>query len=89
MYGGCECHGATFCPDLICIGYDSDVPIYVRKDSPGGQAQLAWEAKRGEADDRATYARLRGLLREALAWIENSKEPAVSLCADIRNVLTS
>lgn len=27
------------------------------------------------------------LLAEALAWIENSNEPAVSLCADIRKVL--
>jgi hypothetical protein len=34
----CKCHGKTFCPDEICIGYEDDVPIYVRKDSPEGLA---------------------------------------------------
>lgn len=30
----CDCHGTTFCPDEICIGYENDVPIYVRRDGP-------------------------------------------------------
>lgn len=29
------------------------------------------------------------LLAEALAWIENSNEPAVSLCADIRKIIAT
>lgn len=37
--GGCKCHGQTFCPDLICIGYDDDVPVFVRRDSPEGRRQ--------------------------------------------------
>jgi hypothetical protein len=34
----CDCHGTTFCPDEICIGYEDDVPVYVRRDSPEGLA---------------------------------------------------
>jgi len=33
--------------------------------------------------------RLRGLASEALAWIENSAEPALSLCADLRAALAN
>lgn len=38
---GCKCHGATFCPDEICIGYEDDQPIYVRRDSEEGRAAVA------------------------------------------------
>jgi hypothetical protein len=34
MEWGCKCHGMTFCPDLVCVGYEDDVPVYVRKNSP-------------------------------------------------------
>lgn len=34
----CKCHGETFCPDLVCIGYDDDVPVFVRRDSDEGRA---------------------------------------------------
>lgn len=37
MGWGCRCHGQTFCPDLVCIGYEDDVPMYVRKDSELGR----------------------------------------------------
>lgn len=40
MGWGCKCHGETFCPDLICIDLVDDVPVYVRKDSPRGQAMV-------------------------------------------------
>lgn len=44
-YGsGCKCHGVTFCPDLICVGMEDDQPIFARKDSPEGIAQLELEA---------------------------------------------
>lgn len=33
MGWGCKCHGETFCPDEVCIGYENDVPIYVRRDA--------------------------------------------------------
>lgn len=56
---GCRCHGATFCPDLICIGYDEDVPIYVRRDGPDGKVALASRQEAEEQHDRAEYARLR------------------------------
>jgi hypothetical protein len=47
------------------------------------------------AQDRASIAapaqerKTIGLPKEALAWIENSAEPAPSLCADIRKALTT
>lgn len=56
---GCRCHGATFCPDLICIGYEDDVPVYVRRDSPAGKIALASQQEAAEQHDRAEYARLR------------------------------
>lgn len=31
MGWGCACHGQTFCPDLVCVGYDDDVPIFERR----------------------------------------------------------
>jgi hypothetical protein len=42
-YGGCSCHGETFCPDLIGVGYEDDIPIFVRRDSPEGRAAVARE----------------------------------------------
>lgn len=42
---GCKCHGETFCPDLICIGYEDDVPIFVRRDSPEGRRQELLDAR--------------------------------------------
>lgn len=56
---GCKCHGATFCPDLICIGYEDDVPVYVRRDSADGVAALASRQEAAEQHDRSEYARLR------------------------------
>lgn len=41
MGWGCRCHGETFCPDLICVGLDDDVPVYVRRDSA---TAIAWQA---------------------------------------------
>lgn len=32
MGWGCKCHGDTFCPDLMFVGFENDVPIYVRAD---------------------------------------------------------
>lgn len=52
---GCNCHGATFCPDLICVGYEDDVPIYVRRDHHA----LLTQHERAEQRDRSEYARLR------------------------------
>jgi hypothetical protein len=37
----CQCHNTTFCPDLICVGSDDDVPIFARRDSPEGLAAIA------------------------------------------------
>ena len=32
-WGGCECHGQTFCPDYEFVGYaEDDTPMFVRKD---------------------------------------------------------
>lgn len=42
---GCRCHGETFCPDLICIGMEDDVPVFVRRDSAEGMAAAAREKK--------------------------------------------
>ena len=33
----------TFDPDLICVGYDDDVPVFVRRDSPEGQVAVERE----------------------------------------------
>lgn len=41
MGWGCQCHGETFCPDLICIDMEDDVPVFVRRDSEEGIAALA------------------------------------------------
>jgi hypothetical protein len=41
--GGCSCHGATFCPDLIWVGYEDDVPVFVRRDSEEGKAAVTEE----------------------------------------------
>jgi hypothetical protein len=56
---GCRCHGATFCPDLICVGYEDDVPVFVRRDSPTGQLAIAARQESAEQHDRSEYARLR------------------------------
>jgi len=32
---GCKCHGMTFCPDLVFVGYDDDQPVFKRKDNGG------------------------------------------------------
>jgi hypothetical protein len=37
MGWGCKCHGETFCPDLVCIDLEDDVPVFVRKDSFEGK----------------------------------------------------
>ncbi len=37
---GCKCHGMTFCPDLVCIGLEDDVPVFVRRDSEEARAAL-------------------------------------------------
>lgn len=30
--GGCECHGQTFCPDYVFVGYnEEDVPEFEKK----------------------------------------------------------
>ena len=34
MGWGCKCHGMTSCPDLVCVGYEDDVPIFERKARP-------------------------------------------------------
>ena len=34
MGWGRKCHGMTFCPDLVCVGYEDDVPIFERKARP-------------------------------------------------------
>jgi len=31
MGWGCKCHGETFCPDLVCVGYEDDVPVFERR----------------------------------------------------------
>ncbi len=33
MGWGCKCHGQTFCPDLVCVGYEDDVPVFERRQS--------------------------------------------------------
>lgn len=33
MGWGCSCHGETFCPDLVCVGYEDDQPIFERRKS--------------------------------------------------------
>ncbi len=33
-YWGCSCHSMTFCPDLVCVGYEDDQPVYVPKRAP-------------------------------------------------------
>jgi len=41
----CKCHNQTFCPDEICIGYEDDVPIFVRRDSTEGLLAVAVETR--------------------------------------------
>ena len=43
---GCKCHRVTFCPDEICIGYEDDVPVYVRRDSKLGRQAIKFQAKK-------------------------------------------
>lgn len=45
MGWGCKCHGKTFCPDLVCIELENDVPIFVRRDSEEAHAALIEELK--------------------------------------------
>lgn len=56
---GCRCHGATFCPDLICIGMEDDVPVFVRRDSAAGALAVVGRQEAAEQHDRSEYARLR------------------------------
>ena len=44
-----------------------------------------WKSRAATYEKQA--ARRKGLLREALAWIENSQESAPSLCGDICKAL--
>ena len=54
----CKCHDATFCPDEICIGYEDDVPVFVRRDSDEGRAAAAYQAEQLERRERSELARL-------------------------------
>jgi hypothetical protein len=50
---------ATFDPELICIGYEDDVPVFVRRDSPEGTQAAIVEARAIEERERAELARLK------------------------------
>jgi hypothetical protein len=63
---GCKCHGTTFCPDLICIGMDDDVPVFVRRDSEEGRAAVAYQAERKERE-QTEVERLRAALAQCAA----------------------
>jgi hypothetical protein len=42
----CVCHDMTFCPDLVCIGYEDDVPIYVPRTRENNAIALKRERAR-------------------------------------------
>lgn len=56
---GCKCHGATFCPDLICVDMVDDVPVFARRDSPEGKAQAERLALAEIDRDRREFERLK------------------------------
>lgn len=38
----CKCHpDGTFCPDMICVDFVDDVPVFERRDTPEGKAAVA------------------------------------------------
>ena len=56
---GCKCHGETFCPDFVCIGFDDDVPVYVNRNTPEGKEAVARADEMERKIDRETFDRLR------------------------------
>ena len=56
MGWGCKCHGETFCPDEICVGYEDDVPVYVKKNSSEGRAALAALLDKEKSDEDTILA---------------------------------
>ena len=67
---------------------DCDVPVLEIALIGGGIGENGYDHR--ELVGAEVMPRLdadRALLREALAWIENSNEPAPSLCGDIRKRL--
>ena len=60
MIAMCKCHpDKTFCPDMICVGFEDDIPIFERRDSPEGIAAAALRERAEEKRDRAEYERLK------------------------------
>ena len=52
----CKCHNTTFCPDEIFIGYEDDVPVYVKRDSKLGRQAIKMQAKRERERQDAVLA---------------------------------
>lgn len=56
----CKCHpNQTFCPDLVCVDMEDDVPIFARRDSPEGREAIARMKVLEEARDRETFDKLK------------------------------
>jgi hypothetical protein len=66
---------------------DCECPELERVLIGGGTAMDAYDYREIAGAEVLPQSNDRGLLREALAWIENSQETAPSLCGDIRKEL--
>lgn len=56
----CTCHpDKTLCPDMICVDFEDDVPIFARRDSPEGIAMAKAVDVATERRERAELNRLK------------------------------
>lgn len=56
----CKCHpDETFCPDMVCVDFDDDAPVFARRDSPEGQAAIARSDELLRKIDREEFDRLK------------------------------
>ncbi len=42
---GCKCHGRTFCPDLVFVGYEDDQPVFAQRDSAEARESVRIRAR--------------------------------------------
>lgn len=56
----CKCHpNSTFCPDLVCIDFEDDVPVFVHRNSAEGKEAVARMEAAEVARDREEFERLK------------------------------
>lgn len=82
---GCACHGKTFCPDLICVDIEDDVPVFARRDSPEGKRTITRQAALAQpARAQAGVAELVACAQELVDHMTFNAAPPTGLIDALR-----